>query len=117
VRHPEDGEALRSAATGELTPLRLDVSDTEQISAAVNTVADHVGAAGLNGLVDNAGIGVTWPVKLVPLQAPRHQFEVNVVGQIAVTQAFLTLLRRAVGRIVVIGSIGDRITLCRSPGH
>jgi len=110
VRRPEDGQVLARAGTGALTPLRLDVTDAEQISAAVDTIDDHVGAAGLNGLIDNAGIGVAWPLELVPLQALRRQFEVNVFGQIAVTQAFLPLLRQGVGRIV-IGSIGDRITL------
>ncbi|MBV9638250.1 MAG: SDR family oxidoreductase [Mycobacteriaceae bacterium] len=112
VRRPEDGVALRAAAgTGALTPLRIDVTDAAQIGAAVHTVDEHVGAAGLNALVDNAGIGVAWPVEFVPLEALRSQFEVNVFGQIAVTQAFLPLLRQAVGRIVVIGSIGDRITM------
>ena len=61
-------------------------------------------------MVDNAGIGVTSPTELVPLDALRLQFEVNVIGQVAVTQAFLPLLRQAKGRIVVIGSIGDRFT-------
>ena len=132
VRRTEDGAALRAAAAagrsrpaapgpgaqrpvpasrGELTPLLMDVTVTEQIKAGAETVTQHAGATGLDGLVDNAGIGVTWPLELVPLDAFRRQFEVNVVGQLAVTQAFLPLLRKARGRIVIIGSIGDRITL------
>jgi NAD(P)-dependent dehydrogenase (short-subunit alcohol dehydrogenase family) len=93
-----------------ITPLLMDVTDAEQIGAAVESVAEHVGAAGLNALVDNAGIGVAVPMELVSMDALRWQLEVNVVGQVAVTQAFLPMLRQARGRIVIIGSIGDRFT-------
>jgi NAD(P)-dependent dehydrogenase (short-subunit alcohol dehydrogenase family) len=61
-------------------------------------------------LVDNAGIGVVSPMELVSLDSLRWQFEVNVFGQVDVTQEFLLLLRRANGHLVVIGSIGDRFT-------
>ena len=112
VREPADGEALRRAAVrGRLTPLLLDVTDAGQIAAAAATVDGHAGNAGLDGLVDNAGIGTAWPLELVPLDLFRRQLEVNLVGQLAVTQAFLPLLRRARGRLIVIGSIGDRITM------
>ncbi len=111
VRRAADGESLRQASSGEMTPLLLDVTDAGQIAAAAQDVAEHVGGSGLDGLVDNAGIGVTWPLELIPLDEFRRQFEVNVVGQLAVTQAFLPLLRRASGRIVIIGSIGDRLTV------
>jgi NAD(P)-dependent dehydrogenase (short-subunit alcohol dehydrogenase family) len=111
VRKCEDGESLRAAAAGpEITPVLVDVTDIEQIKAAAESVTEHVGAAGLNALVDNAGIGLTSPMELVPLDALRNVFEVNVIGQVAVTQAFVPLLRQAWGRIVVIGSIGGRMT-------
>jgi NAD(P)-dependent dehydrogenase (short-subunit alcohol dehydrogenase family) len=93
-----------------ITPLVLDVTNAEQIGMAVESVAGHVGHAGLNALVDNAGIGVAVPMELVALEALRWQLEVNVVGQVAVTQAFLPMLRQARGRVVIIGSIGDRFT-------
>jgi NAD(P)-dependent dehydrogenase (short-subunit alcohol dehydrogenase family) len=93
-----------------ITSLLMDVTNAEQIGAAVESVAEHVGPAGLNALVDNAGIGVAVPMELVPLESLRRQLEVNVVGQVAVTQAFLPMLRRARGRVVFIGSIGDRFT-------
>ncbi|HEX7428496.1 MAG TPA: SDR family NAD(P)-dependent oxidoreductase [Mycobacterium sp.] len=60
--------------------------------------------------MDNAGIGVVSPMELVSLDSLRWQFEVNVFGQVDVTQEFLLLLRRANGPLVVIGSIGDRFT-------
>ena len=110
VRKPADGSALAEAAAGELTPLLLDVTDTQQVAAAVKTVAGHVGGAGLAGLVNNAGIGVFGPLELIPIEQFRRQLEVNVTGQLAVTQAAIPLLRRARGRVVMIGSIGTRFT-------
>jgi len=117
VRRAADGESLRrdaasaSGASGPgITPLLMDITVADQVGTAVDVVTEHVGAGGLDGLVDNAGIGVAWPMELLPLDALRRQFEVNVIGQVAVTQAFLPLLRRARGRIVVISSIGDLVT-------
>jgi NAD(P)-dependent dehydrogenase (short-subunit alcohol dehydrogenase family) len=108
VRRPADGDALvRAAPGGALTPLLLDVTDAGQIAEAVATVGEHTGAR-LDGLVDNAGVGLAAPTELVPLDTFRRLLEVNLTGQLAVTQAFLPLLRRAQGRIVVIGTIGVR---------
>jgi NAD(P)-dependent dehydrogenase (short-subunit alcohol dehydrogenase family) len=53
------------------------------------------GPAGLDGLVNNAGYGLACPAELVPLDAFRRQLDVNVTGQLAVTQAMLPALRRA----------------------
>jgi NAD(P)-dependent dehydrogenase (short-subunit alcohol dehydrogenase family) len=110
VRKPADGTALAEAVAGEVTPVILDVTDTQQITSAVKTIAGHVGDAGLAGLVNNAGIGVFGPLELIPIEQFRRQLEVNVTGQLAVTQAALPLLRRGRGRIVMIGSIGSRFT-------
>ena len=110
VRKPADGAALVQGAGREITPLLLDVTDGGQISAAADVVAGHVGPAGLDGLVNNAGIGVFGPLEIIPLEQFRTLMEVNVTGQLAVTQAFLPLLRQARGRIVMIGSIGTRFT-------
>jgi NAD(P)-dependent dehydrogenase (short-subunit alcohol dehydrogenase family) len=112
VRREADGESLRAAADragtggGEITPLILDVTEAGQVAAAAERVAGHT--AGLDGLVNNAGVGLASPVELLPLDDFRRLTEINVTGQLAVTQAFLPLLRRAQGRIVVIGTIGVR---------
>jgi len=109
VRNPGDGEKLvRAATAGEVTPLLLDVTEADHIAGAVDAVTRHTGAAGLDGLVDNAGIGLACPTELLPLDTFRRLVEINVTGQLAVTQAFLPLLRRARGRIVVISTIGVR---------
>ncbi len=110
VRRPADAPVPPSANVGEITPLPLDVTDPAQISAAADTVARHTGNAGLNGLVNNAGIGVFGPLELIPIEQFQRLLEVNVTGQLAVTQALLPLLRQAHGRIVLIGSIGARFT-------
>ena len=115
VRRPTDGAALEKAAahansSGVLTPVLLDVTDPTHISAAVDTITAHVGAAGIDGLVNNAGIGLFGPLELTGVETFRRLLEINVTGQLALTQAFLPLLRQAQGRIVMIGSIGARFT-------
>ncbi len=107
VRKEADGERLE--ASGRLTPLMLDVTDTASIQAAAETVRAAVEGSGLAGLVNNAGIVVPGPLELVSTDALRRQLEVNVIGQLAVTRAFLPLLRLRPGRIVNMGSISGRI--------
>ncbi|MEO3892208.1 SDR family oxidoreductase [Nonomuraea sp. B5E05] len=109
VRKESDGTALQLLTTGSLTPLILDVTDAERVAEAAREV-DKSGLP-LAGLVNNAGIGLAWPMEVIPPETLRWQYEVNVVGQVAVIQAFLPLLRRATGRIINIGSVGDRLTL------
>ena len=109
VRKDADGKALKKKARGNLTPMRLDITNDAAIIAAAETVGNAVGEEGLLGLVNNAGIAVPGPLEFLPLGDLRSQMEVNVIGQVAVTQAFLPLLRKGTGRIVNIGSIGGRM--------
>jgi NAD(P)-dependent dehydrogenase (short-subunit alcohol dehydrogenase family) len=109
VRSPADGERLQAQGSSRLVAVRIDVTDGPTIAAAAQTVGKAVGPAGLAGLVNNAGIVVAGPLEILPLEEIRRQLEVNVVGQIAVTQAFLPLLRKAQGRVVNIGSLNGRI--------
>jgi NAD(P)-dependent dehydrogenase (short-subunit alcohol dehydrogenase family) len=94
-----------------VTTLTIDITDENQVANAAKTVSEHVGEAGLDGLVDNAGIGIAGPLEVLPLDRLRLQLEVNVIGQVAVTQKFLPMLRQAAGRIVFISSIGDQIAM------
>ena len=111
VRREIDAAHLPAHSPGSLTPVRLDITDSGQLAAAASLVENHTAGAGLRVLVNNAGIGVTWPLELVPLALFRQQLEVNVTGQLAAIQALLPAVRRAGGTIIVIGSIGDRLTL------
>jgi NAD(P)-dependent dehydrogenase (short-subunit alcohol dehydrogenase family) len=110
VRKPEDAESLRGESS-QITPLLLDVTDAASLQAAVRTVEEHVGAAGIGGLVNNAGISGGSPTEFMSLDELRRMLEVNVVGIVATTQAFLPLIRMGRGRIVCIGSIGGRLAV------
>jgi NAD(P)-dependent dehydrogenase (short-subunit alcohol dehydrogenase family) len=108
VRKDADGDALTEAVPRGLEPLIIDVGDQSSIDAAAKKVDDALGPDGLYGLVNNAGVAISGPLEYLPIEDLRKQLEVNVVGQIAVTQAFLRLIRRARGRIVNIGSVAGR---------
>jgi NAD(P)-dependent dehydrogenase (short-subunit alcohol dehydrogenase family) len=103
VRREEDAERLRGRG---IEPLTLDVTRPGNISAAAEAVGEE-----LDGLVNNAGVAIAAPLELVPLDEVRRQLEVNVIGQIAVTQGFLPALRRVRGRVVLMGSIGGKSAL------
>ena len=105
VRTERDAGEWRSRATRALTPLLLDVSRAESVARARGEVERGLGGAGLFALVNNAGISFRAPLETVRLDDVRALFEVNVLGALAATQAFLPLLRLRRGRIVNVGSL------------
>ncbi len=110
-RRDADGEELQQAAgTDRLVPVILDVTNADQIERARH-IAEAASAAGLDGLVNNAGIGQSGPVELATPESLQHIFDVNLFGQLAVIRAFLPLVRRARGRIVNVGSVGAKIAI------
>jgi NAD(P)-dependent dehydrogenase (short-subunit alcohol dehydrogenase family) len=109
VRATVDGDSLRQAASPRLQPLLIDITNAAQVAQAAQTVAQIVGASGLDGLVNNAGIAVAAPLEFVPMDEFRRQIEVNLTSHLMVIQAFLPLIRQAKGRIINISSIGGRI--------
>ncbi len=111
VRNTDAGEALRADASSRLEPIILDVTNAEHVAAARARVSQAVGDSGLAGLVNNAGITVNSPLEFIPMDDLRRQLDVNVVGQVAVTQAFTPLLRGAKGRIVITGSTSGFLTV------
>ena len=107
VRADADGDRLRAAAGERLQPVTIDVTEPATIAA----VAEALGDAPLDGLVNNAGTALAMPLEFLPLDQLRRQLEVNLVGHVAVTQALLPNLRSARGRIVNVGSIAGRSAL------
>jgi NAD(P)-dependent dehydrogenase (short-subunit alcohol dehydrogenase family) len=97
VRDPAD-------APDGLEPLRLDVTSESDVAAA----AERVGGE-LHALVNNAGIALTGPVEVVPLDDWRRIVDVNLLGPVAVTRALLPAVIRARGRVVNMSSIGGRV--------
>lgn len=86
------------------TTVRLDITSPDDIAALPAALP-----ARLDAVVNNAGIAVSGPIEALPLDALRHQLEVNLVGQVAVTQAVLPRLRESRGRIVFVSSLSGRV--------
>ena len=108
VRREADAQRLRSQASDRLTPASAGRRRPGGDRRTARHVAEAVGKAGVAGLVNNAGIAVAGPLEIVPLAELRKQLEVNVIAPIAVTQAFLPLLRKTSGRIVNMSSVSGR---------
>lgn len=104
VRREKDGEVLKEGAVGRIVPVILEVTDREQIKAVVREVEVLCGEVGLQGVVNNAGIALAGPLEFMPVEAIEKQFEINVFGLIAVTQAVMPMIRASRGRIVLTGS-------------
>jgi NAD(P)-dependent dehydrogenase (short-subunit alcohol dehydrogenase family) len=119
VRKQKDANALKRDGSDRLTPITIDVTKPRSIEAARQKVQRAVGKSGIAGLVNNAGIANAGPVEHIPVDAFREVVEVNLTGQVATTQAFLPLLRRAKrGTVVFVTSIGGRIAYpFMSPYH
>ena len=113
VRRAEDGDRLKAQATGDLRPVILDVSDRDAVGRVIEELGREVGEIGLQGLVNNAGVGVGGPVEYVTEEDWRWVFDVNLFGVVALSRAAMPLLRTGRGRIVHIGSLGGRLA---SPG-
>jgi NAD(P)-dependent dehydrogenase (short-subunit alcohol dehydrogenase family) len=109
VRKQSDANSLKKDASERLTPITIDVTKDRSIATAKQKVQRAVGRDGLVGLVNNAGVGGGGPIEFLPIDQLRHVLDVNLVGQVAVTQAFLPLIRKGRGTIVFMASIGGRI--------
>ncbi len=120
VRTEADAHSIEAAGTDTprgIRAVQIDVTDPSSIGGAVEKISGEVGAEGLTGLVNNAGICILGPAEFISLDKWRRQFDVNLFGYIAVTQAMLPLLRkfhaahREFGaRIVNIGSVSGEIS-------
>ncbi|WP_327291334.1 SDR family NAD(P)-dependent oxidoreductase [Streptomyces sp. NBC_01198] len=105
VRNPADARRLADLP-GDIRPVSLDVTDELSVAAA----AAEVGGS-LDGLVNSAGLIIQGFWEQVPAEALRRQFDVNVLGLMTVTRAFLPALRASSGRVVNIGALSSLVAL------
>ena len=105
VRQEADGEALVAEAAGEIVPLQLDVASDDQIAALDDDLPER-----LDAIVNNAGIVVSGPLETLSADDLREQFEVNVVGAVALTNLVLPRLRDSRGRIVFLSSLSGIVS-------
>ena len=105
VRREEDAAGLRGVG---VDPVLMDVTDPESISRALDQVVRILAGTQLRALVNNAGVPAAGPIEMADLDEARALFEVNFFGSLAVTQAFLPLLRTSRGRIVNMSSLSGR---------
>jgi NAD(P)-dependent dehydrogenase (short-subunit alcohol dehydrogenase family) len=108
VRRGNDADALRAT---KLEPIMLDITNEAEIAALVKRITDDPGRWPLRALVNNAGIGVNAPVEVFPLSEWRRLFDVNLFGQIAMTQALLPALIKSRGTVVNITSVGGKVAM------
>lgn len=105
VRSPDQIAAFEQFAPGRAHARVLDVTDTDAIAPTVAAIEDTVGP--IDVLVNNAGYGVEGTFEETSPDTFRHQFDVNVFGVIAVTQAVLPRMReRRAGHILFVTSMG-----------
>jgi NAD(P)-dependent dehydrogenase (short-subunit alcohol dehydrogenase family) len=95
---------LKDASGGRVSLTVCDITKEQAVKAWAGDVSDALGNAGLNLLISNAGILTPGPLEVLPLDAIRHEFEVNVFGALSVMNAFLPALRKARGRIVQVST-------------
>lgn len=105
VRSETDGEQLAADGGANLVPLVLDVTDAAHLAALPGRLGGH-----LDAVVNNAGFALDGPVETIALADLQRQYDVNVIGQIGVTQAVLPLLRASRGRIVFVSSLSGRLS-------
>ena len=97
-------EELKEASGGRVSLTVCDITKEQAVKAWAAGVSEALGGGGLGLLINNAGILTPGPLEVLPLDAIRHEFEVNVFGALSVMNAFLPALRTARGRIVQIST-------------
>jgi len=106
VRKQTDADDLKQDTSERLYPVMVDVTESDMIASMADEIADVVGETGLNGVVNNAGLSIAGVLEHIPIEDFRYQLEVNLIGQLSVTQAVLPMIRQAKGRIINMGSAG-----------
>ena len=101
---PAEVQDLREASGGRVSLTVCDLTKADAVKAWAGSVSDSLGDAGLNLLINNAGILTPGPIEVLPLDAIRREFDVNVFGALSVINSFLPALRKARGRVVQVST-------------
>jgi len=104
ARSAAEAQDLKDASGGRVSLTVCDVTKAVTVEAWACGVAEALGPAGLNLLINNVGKLTIGPIEILPLDAVRQAFEVNVFGILSVTNAFLPALRKARGRILQVST-------------
>jgi NAD(P)-dependent dehydrogenase (short-subunit alcohol dehydrogenase family) len=104
-------EFKKTSAGADITLTVCDITKEQEVKNWEGVVAASLDGNGLDLLINNAGVLTPGPMEVLPLNAVRHEFEVNVFGSLSAINTFLPLLRKAKGRIVQIGSMTGRFPL------
>ena len=110
VRKDADADDVQRSITGDVRPVIIDVTNGDHITALVARLRDDLGANGLDGLVNNAGVAEGGPIEAVTESDWRWHFDVNVFGVVNLTRECLPLLLASRGRVVNVASIAGRIS-------
>jgi NAD(P)-dependent dehydrogenase (short-subunit alcohol dehydrogenase family) len=115
VDDPADRQVLARQGSDRMYVGPLDTTDIGSVKAFVAAVDERLGVDGLSAVVNTAGEGIAGPLETLPINGLRHQFEVNVIGQVALTQQALPLLRRSRcrggSRVIFVGSPGGLVAV------
>jgi len=109
----EGAALLRQECPDHLTVVPCDVTSQDQVDAAVVRVGALLKDDKLHAIVNNAGVFTMAEVEWCPLAMYRRLFEINCLGAIRVTKAFLPLVRAhgSGGRVVIVASLAGRYTI------
>jgi NAD(P)-dependent dehydrogenase (short-subunit alcohol dehydrogenase family) len=108
VRRDRDADALRGPG---VEPLIIDITKPDHIRALATRVHEDPKGRALRALINNAGVQANVPIEVFAIDEWRRMFEVNLFGQVAVTQALLPALIRSKGRVVNISSVGGKVAM------
>ena len=101
---PAEVQDLKEASGGRVSLAVCDITKPETVMAWAAGVSEALGDVGLDLLINNAGILTPGPIEVLPLDAIRREFDVNVFGALSVINAYLPALRKARGRVIQVST-------------
>ncbi|ESP03965.1 hypothetical protein LOTGIDRAFT_110173, partial [Lottia gigantea] len=107
----EGAQSLKEACSDRLHIVHMDVTDDWLVRKALEYVKNNIGDNMLWALVNNAGVAVFTEIEWCSVEQFTRIMDVNVIGVVRVTKAFLPLIRHSKGRVINVASLAGRFTL------